>query len=93
MWFDLQVVGGVEGLGDFAIERGKGSEDRHVVVVEPHLHFVVDGGTARANFVGLPKAGNFGPNQLFQSRQILFRHRDAVERGKKLANATAFEHH
>ena len=45
---------------DFAIEAGQRVEDGDVVVVEAHLDLVVDGGAARADFVGLPEAGDLG---------------------------------
>ena len=90
---DLQAVRGAQGLGDFAVEAGQRGEDGDVVVVEPHLDFVVDGGPARADFVGLPQAGDLGQHQLFQAREVLLGDGNAVERGQEFADAAALEHH
>jgi hypothetical protein len=80
-------------LGDFAIEAGQRFKDGDVVVVEAHLDFVVDRGPARADFVGLPQAGDLGQHQLLQARQVLLGDGNAIERGKKIADAAALEHH
>ncbi len=89
---DVEIVGGAQRLGDFAIEAGQRLEDGDVVVVEAHLDFVVDGGPARADFVGLPEAGDLGQDQLFEAREILLGDGNAIERGKKFADAAALEH-
>ncbi len=45
-----------------------------------------------ADLVGLPQAGDFGKDQLFKAREVLLGHGDAIEGGKKLADAAALEH-
>ena len=90
---DLETVGSAQRLGDLAIKPGQRVKDGNVVVVEAHLDFVVDGGPARAHFVGLPQAGDLGEHQLFEARDILLGDGNAIERGKKFADAAALEHH
>ena len=54
--FDFQAISESQRLGDFAVEARERLEDGDVVVVEAHLDFVVDGGAAGADFVGLPQS-------------------------------------
>ncbi len=90
--FDVEIVCGLERFRDFAVEHRQRGEDGDVVIVEAHLHFVVNGGTAGADFVGLPQAGDFSQQQIFDARQFLLGERDAVELGEKFADAAALEH-
>jgi hypothetical protein len=77
---DLQAIGGAQRLGNLAVQAGQRLEDGDVVVVEPHLDLVVNGGPARAHLVGLPQAGDLGQHQLFQAGQVLLGDGDAIQR-------------
>src|SRR6185312_5026246 len=65
MRLNVNIVCGAQRVGDFAIEYGQRFENRDIVVVEPHLDFVVNRGPARADFVGLPERGDFGQHKFF----------------------------
>ncbi len=71
---DFEAVDRAQSFGDFLVERGQRGEDGDVVVVEAHLDLVVDGGPVRADFIGLPEAGNLGADRIFEARQLLRRH-------------------
>jgi hypothetical protein len=91
-WLDVKTVGGVKGLGDLTVEAGESFKDGDVVVVEAHFDFVVDGGPAGADFVGLPEAGDLGEHEFLKAGEILRGHGNAVERGEEVADAAALEH-
>ena len=93
MRFNVEIVGRAQGLRDFAVKTGKGFKDRDVVVVESHLDFVVDRRAARANFVSLPKAGDFGQHKLLEDSEILLGDGNAIECLEKFADPAALEHH
>ena len=90
---NLQTISLAQRIGNLAIKAGQRGKDRDVVVIQPHLDFVVNCGPARAHFVGLPKAGNLRANRLFQLRHLLIGNRNPVQLRQKLANAPPLEHH
>src|SRR5580700_3095613 len=91
-WIDFQIVSSAKRRRNLAVELWKSFEDRDVVVVKTHLHFIEHCGPARTDFVRLPQRGDFGQDELFEPRHILRGNGNAIERLKKLADAPALEH-
>ena len=89
--FDLQAVLVAEGAGDFFEELRQSFEDGDVVIIEAEFNFVLNRGAMTANFIGLPKRGDFGEDVFFASGQFFILQRDLIQAFEGFAEATPLE--